>query len=238
MASFIVFSGDRRARWQAGAVLRRALALRVLPALIGVLVILLTVAQLVLPGLAADEARDKVARYGRVQSVSVSAWPAVTLLWGSARSLRLRAGRLAITPAQSAALLAQASGIDRIDADVTELAEGPLTLHDATVRKRGRAVSAEGFATAAALRGALAGGVTLLGGAPGGVRVAVAGELFGAAGSVVALVRCSGGRLVVETPGRVRLVLFADRRIYLTGVGAAAAARRGGYRLWVTARLP
>ena len=38
-------------------------------------------------GIAASRISSRVGRYGKVQSVSVSAWPAVELLWGHADSV-------------------------------------------------------------------------------------------------------------------------------------------------------
>ena len=54
--------------------------------------LLLVLAQLLLPRIAASRISSRVGRYGTVQSVSVSAWPAVELLWGHADSVRVKAG--------------------------------------------------------------------------------------------------------------------------------------------------
>ena len=48
---------------------------------VSTIVLLLVVAQLVLPRIAASVVSSRVGRYGKVQSVSVEAWPAVKLLW-------------------------------------------------------------------------------------------------------------------------------------------------------------
>jgi hypothetical protein len=228
MTSFI----RRRARWQAGAVSRRRAALRALLALAALLVVLGVIAQLVLPPLAVEEVRDKLGPYGSVQSVSIGAFPALTLLWGDAGSLTVRAGRLALTPSQSAALLAEASGIERLDATIGSLREGPLQLRSARVHKRGSSIRAEGQL------GAAPPGIALLSSAGGAVRVSVGGSLFGLGGRLEALVRCLRGRLVAEVPGLPLrpLTLFADRHLYLTAVGFAPQAG-GGYKLWLAARV-
>ena len=50
-------------------------------------VVLLAVAQLVLPGLAAQRVRSQLDPYGQVESVSVGAFPAIELLWHHADSV-------------------------------------------------------------------------------------------------------------------------------------------------------
>jgi hypothetical protein len=235
MTSFIA---DRRARWQAGPVPRRGAALRLLLALVVAAVVVLGAAQLVLPPLAAEDVRDRVGPYGSVESVSISAFPALTLLWHSAGSLNLRAQRIALSPARGVSLLTQASGIDRLDVTVRSLRVGPLRLRSAHVRKRGSAISAEGLAGAAELRAVLPGGVALVASEAGAIRVSVGGSLLGLGTRLAAFVRCVGGRLVLEARGLPlpRLVLFADRRLYLTAVGFSSRSS-GDYRLWLTARL-
>ena len=52
-------------------------------------------------------------KYGTVESVSVKAWPAVKLLWGSADSVTVSAGSLSMSPAQTAKLLWEARGRER-----------------------------------------------------------------------------------------------------------------------------
>ena len=56
--------------------------------------LVLVLAQLFLPRIAASRIASRVGRYGTVQSVSVKAWPAVKLLWGK-RRLGRRAGAAA-----------------------------------------------------------------------------------------------------------------------------------------------
>ena len=63
--------------------------------------LVLALAQLLLPRIAASRICSRVGRYGQFDSVSVSAWPAVELLWGSADSVQVQAGSLALNPAQA-----------------------------------------------------------------------------------------------------------------------------------------
>src|SRR2546429_9337802 len=57
---------------------------------LAVLVLLAVVAQLVLPGIAENRIRDRLAHDRRVESVHVSAFPAGKLLWGRAAPATLR----------------------------------------------------------------------------------------------------------------------------------------------------
>ena len=58
----------------------------------GLLVLVLVLAQLILPRIAADRISSRIGRYGQVEHVSVSAWPALKLLWGDAGSVDVSAG--------------------------------------------------------------------------------------------------------------------------------------------------
>jgi len=80
----------------------------------------LALAQVLLPGIAADRIGSRVRRYGSVQSVSVTAWPAVKLLWGDADSVKVRARNLSLSPRQAAGLLWEGRGAGSIDMTVGE----------------------------------------------------------------------------------------------------------------------
>ena len=71
--------------------MRRLIALGV----VGVVLLVLLIAQLVLPGIAANRLRDQLSKSGTVLSVKVSAFPAIELLWGQAGSVVVRMGRYA-----------------------------------------------------------------------------------------------------------------------------------------------
>jgi hypothetical protein len=207
-----------------------------------VLVALLVLLQFVLPGIAASTVRSRVRRYGTVLAASVSAFPAVELLWGSAEQVTVRAGSLRLTPAQSARLVWEGHGVARVDASVARLQLGPLQLTDAVFVQRGSRLRGEASISPAAVRAALPAriGVRLLSSGAGRVRVRVSGGLFGVGGSVDAVALGEGGALVAraEAPllGALKLTLFSDPHIYVLGVGARPLAG-GAYRLSMTARL-
>jgi len=219
------------------------IALGVVAAIVAVLVL----AQVFLPGIAAERVRARVAKYGTVQSVSVSAWPAVELLWGRAGSVKVRAKDLEISPAQTAKLLSEARGVQSMSLTATSIKEGPLQLHDASLRKHGDALVGEAFAARADVQAALGKGVEvkLLRSGGGQVEVSVGGGLFGVRTSVDAIARAQEGKLVVHPLGflleGLKLTLIADPDVYVEGVSASAAlgpsGAGSGYRLSLWARL-
>ena len=219
---------------------------RIAAATAGALALLLVLAQLFLPGIAASRISDRVGRYGRVQSVHVSAWPAVKLLWGDADSVSVRAGSLRVSPAGAAKLAHEARGVAKLDASATGARLGPLQLSDVSLRKRGGELTARAFLSDSALHAALPSGVevALLRSESGSVEVSASGGLFGISTSLAAVVRPREGRLVAQPrifplPAGT-LTLFSDPHVYVEGVGASRAASPGGvpgYQLSMRARL-
>jgi hypothetical protein len=212
--------------------------------LAGAVLLALAVAQLVLPRIAASRISSRVGRYGEVQSVSVSAWPALKLLWGSADSVRVRARRLSLAPGQAAKLLWEARRAASLDITAQSVLVGPLRLQEARLRKRDRSLSAEGRVSEADARAALPRGwdVTLLGSEAGEVKVRASGGLFGVGASVDAVALASGGKLVAHPVGALlagfQLTLFSDPHVYVEGVGASRdGAQPASYRLSMRASL-
>lgn len=192
----------------------------------GAIVLLAALAQLFLPGLAASRIRGRVERYGRVDSVSVEAWPAVKLLWGRADSVKVRARSLHVSSGQTARLLWEARDVNRLQATVLRANEGPLRLSDVSVVKHGSTVTAEARITAADVKAALPGGfgLQLISSEGGDVRVRASGGLFGVGGSVDAVAGASRGNLVVHPlapPLRaLQLTLFSDAHVHVEAVAA------------------
>jgi hypothetical protein len=131
--------------------LRRLIALGVA----GVLLLVLVVAQLVLPGIAADRLRDQLARSGTVLEVEVTAFPAIELLWRHADRVVVRMGRYRAGATEIGGRLEAAAGVGTIDASAVELDSGALVLRDATLRKRGSELIGSATVTEAALRDAV-----------------------------------------------------------------------------------
>lgn len=211
---------------------------------LGAAVALLALAQLLLPRIAASTISSRVGRYGSVRSVSVSAWPAVKLLWGSADSVRVHAGSLRIEPQQAAKLLWESRGVSRMDLWAQRVNVGGLALTDARVRQRGHDLSAEARVGEAAVRAALPAGldVRLLRSGGGQVEVRASGGLFGVGAAVDAVALASEGKLVAHPVGLpvegLRLTIFSDPHVYVEGVGADVQSSGPlSYRLTMRARL-
>jgi hypothetical protein len=210
----------------------------------GGIVVMLGVAQLVLPSIAAQVVRSRASKYGTVKSVSVTAFPAIELLWGSADSASLRAGSLRMSLAQSTELLLSASGVDRIDMSAENLQLGSLRMHEARMEKRGDALYTQGSLEQSDLRAMLPGGVEVQPVA-GGVEVRASGTLFGVSTSVRALVSVQEGKLVAQPQGfpfagLARITLLSDPHLLIQGFelsSETSSTGESGYRVKVWARL-
>ncbi len=212
----------------------------------GAVVLLLVLAQLFLPGIAADRISSRLARYGRVRSVQVTAWPALKLLWGEADKVRVRADELTLALPQTGHVLGEGRGAHDIDMTAARVRVGPLALSDASLQKRGSQLSAQALAPEAAVAAALPPGVhvRLVRSEGGSVEVGVGGSLFGVSGEVDALAQATEGKLIAR-PASPLLALFAltlyeDPRVYVEDIAAGSVpvgAREAGYLLRMRARL-
>jgi hypothetical protein len=222
-----------------GRILRIAIILAV------VALMLLAVAQLLLPTIAASTISSRIGRYGNVSSVSVKAFPAIKLLWGDADQVNVVAKDLVMTPEQTAGLLHEAKGTEKLNARVATLKMGPLRLTTARLQKRGDRVSAAATISEQAVAEALPPGVSisLLESGEGKVHVRVSGGLFGVGATINADGLAEGGKLVARPNGfplgALRLTLFSDPRVEVEGVGAHVVTPKpnGSYRLTMRGRL-
>jgi hypothetical protein len=215
--------------------------------LAGAIVLMLVLAQLFLPPIAASRVRSRVEKYGTVKSVAVKAWPAVELLWGKAESVDVKAGSLSLSTAQMAKLLGEARGVKSMRVSAESVKEGSLQLYDASLQKQGDALLGAAWASRADVKTALGEGfeVRLLHSGGGRVQVSVEGGLFGVKASVEAITEAQEGKVVVHPLGflleGLKLTLFAEPDVYVEGVGASATAgpsgKGAGYRLYFRASL-
>jgi hypothetical protein len=209
-------------------------------------VLVLVLAQVFLPGIAASRISSRVGRYGSVESVTVKAWPAVELLWGHADSVTVRARSLELSPAQTGKLLREARGVNKVDLTASAAQEGPLRLSDVGFHKQGAALSAQAQISSANVKAALPEGfdVRLLSSRAGEVEVRATGGLFGVGASVNAVAHASAGRLVASPRGflvgGLQLTVFSEPDVHVEGVGASAISGSEGvvsYRLTIRASL-
>jgi hypothetical protein len=213
--------------------------------LAGGLVLILVLAQVFLPGIAANQIKGRVARYGTVQSVSVSAWPAVKLLWGSVDSVTVRARSLKVSLAQTAKLLWEARGVSDMKLTASSAQAGSsLRLSDLSFSKRGKGLTLQARLTDADMRAALPEGfgVQLLGSEGGKVEIRASGGVFGVGAAVDAVASASDGKLVAQPQGfllgGLQLTLFSEPHIYVEGVGARVEKEQPlTYRLTLVASL-
>jgi hypothetical protein len=203
------------------------------------LALAVVLAQAFLPLLAAKRVSDRVARYGTVKSASVSAFPAVELLWGKAGSVRVSAGTLTVTPAQIASLLWEAHNVsdmtviaDAANLRVVGLPNG-LTVSGVRMEKHGSEIRASATMTQRQLDEALPSGFHVEPTASGGgeVQARASGGLFGVQASIEALVRPFEGRLVAEPrgvpfAGIATVTLFSDPHLKVESVGVRVQRRQ------------
>ena len=205
------------------------------------IILVLVVAQLVLPGIAAQRLRDRLATSGQVRSVSVSAFPAIELLWHQADSVSVSLGRYRSTPSRLTNLLNQTADVDRLTARAAELDTGLLTLRNATLRKSGAQLSGSAEITESDLRTALPVLNSVTPVSSGGGRIIFQGTatLFGVSATVTATLAPQNGALLI-TPnvplgalGTIRV--FSDPRVTVEAVAASRTA--SGFAVTATGRL-
>jgi hypothetical protein len=237
MAMAVGVGGHRRGRI--------ALGIAALAALVAVL------SQALLPSLAAKHLGDRVARYGTVKSVSVSAWPALELLWGRADSVDIHAGTLTASVPEVASMLWEAHEVNRmsvaVDASTLRAPSLPsgLTVDDVRMEKHGSAIQVSGRLTQQQLDEALPNGfrVEPLASGGGQVEAKVSGGFFGVQASIAALVKPLEGKLVAEPRGfplaaLATVTLFSDPHLKVRSVGVQVLSRRPlAYRLSMIANL-
>jgi hypothetical protein len=216
---------------------RRLIALAVL----GVVLVLLIVAQLALPSVAEQELRDQLSQSGTVLSVNVSAFPAIKLLWHHADSVDIRMGTYRTGAGQLADRLGQTAGVGRLDASVSEFRSGALTLRDATLRKRGSELVGTATVLTADLRAAVPflEDVQPIASQDGQLVLRGTANLLGLRASVDATVSAQNGALVVapNVPfgGIATITLFSDPHVQVESVNATRVP--GGFSIQAVARV-
>src|SRR3989440_9956460 len=105
---------------------------------LAVLVVLAVVAHIVLPGIAENRIRDRLAHDGHVESVKVSAFPAVKLLWGKADRGTVRMANVPAAGGRLGDLIGRTAGAGRVGAGTREVDVLPLRLRAPHLRERGR----------------------------------------------------------------------------------------------------
>jgi hypothetical protein len=210
-------------------------------AIVGLVVLLLVVAQLVLPSLAESLLRDRLSKSGKVLSVQVDAFPAITLLWHQADSVVVRMATYRSTPGHLSSLLSSVGDTGAMDATVTVFHTGLLTLHHVVLRKRGSELTASATVTQADLRASVPFLDQVVPVASSGGQLTLRGTatVLGLTASADATVLARDGDLLVvpDVPfgGLATIRLFSNPALSVQGVSARSAP--GGFGLSASARL-
>lgn len=211
--------------------MRRLIALGV----VVVALLVLVVAQLVLPGIAANRLRDQLSESGTVLSVSVHAFPAIELLWGQAGSVVVRMGRYQAGASEIGAKLGGAANVGKLDLSAQVVQSGALTLHDARLRKRGNELIGSATVMQSDLRAAVPFLDKVQPVASSGNQLILRGtaSLLGLNATVDAVVTARDGALVVapDVPfgGIATITLLNNPHVRMESVGAVSVP--GGFRL-------
>jgi hypothetical protein len=207
----------------------------------GLVLILLIVAQLVLPGIAAQRLRDQLARSGTVLEVKVSAFPAIKLLWHHADSVVVRLGRYRAGASDIGSTLSGAGDAGTIDASAQELDSGLLTLRDATLHKRGSELTGSATIMESDLRSAVPflDNVEPIASTGGELVLRGTASLFGLSATVDAVVAARNGAIQVapDVPfgGLATITLFDNPNVPVQSVSADTVG--GGFRLTAVANV-
>jgi hypothetical protein len=173
--------------------------------------------------------------------VSVSAFPAVQLLWKHADSVTVHLASFRGDGAQLSGRLDQLHDVGTLHASIDRATVGLLTVRDAHLVKHDSSLVATARITDADLRGALpiVRSVTPVASADGRLTLRGSADVFGQAVSIDFSVRVLRGAIVVspDVPlgGIAAVTAFSDPDVRVTGVSAAPAP--GGFTVRATATL-
>jgi LmeA-like phospholipid-binding len=204
-------------------------------------VVLLAIAQLALPGIAAQALRDRLSRSGRVLDVRVEAFPAIELLWHQADKVVIRMQEYRSNPSNLSSTLAQARDVGSLDASAAQVQSGLLTLRDATLHKRGDQLTGSARVTESDLRAAIPilDSVQPIASGDGQLTLRGTATLLGVTASVDATVQAQNGQLVVQPNvpfgALATISVFSNPHLAVQGVSASAAP--GGFSVSATGRL-
>jgi hypothetical protein len=226
--------------------MRGGRAFKVVVGAVSVIVLILVLAQIFLPGIAAEKLEEKVERYGKVISASVKAFPAIELAWKKADSANVKISTITVTPRQAVDLLEEAKGVDKLDMTMKGLtisepqSGGPpvrISLSGVVVHKKGSAITGTGELANAQLAKALPGGfeATAVPNGQGKLELKLKGG-FIFSGSEKAFIDGHKGKIIAEfaeSPGE-SIELFSDRRVFVGPIGASVHSQSTSLSLSAT----
>ena len=205
--------------------------------LVALAIVVLVVAQLLLPAIAAQQLRDRLSRSGRVLEVKVEAFPAIELLWHQADRVVVRVASYRATPGHLGSTLAQTIDTGSLYASAQRLQTGLLTLRHATLTKRGSQLVGSATVSQSDLRSAMPFIQGLEPVASGDGKLTLQGTAFGVTAD--ATLMAVNGKLVVQPNVPVlnffTLTVFSNPHLAVQGVAARTVP--GGFAFTGRARL-
>ncbi len=196
----------------------------------GIVILLLVVAQLVLPGIAAQRIRDQLAKSGTVLEVKVSAFPAVELLWHQADKVVVRMANYRSGSGKLGSTLDQSSDVGTLDASAARLTTGLLTVHNAVLYKRGNVLTGSAEVLESDLRSAVPflQSVTPIASSGGQLTLQGTATVFGVTATIPASVGIQNGALLVQPDvpfgGLATITIFKDPHVEVQSLNATATA--------------
>lgn len=208
-------------------------------AVAGGLILLLVVGQFVLPLIAEKVVRGQLEDHGEVDSVNISAFPALKLIFHKADDVDVHMTSLELGTGEDIGEQIEKSGdAGTVDVTVDEGMLGPLRLHDLEYHKDGDALSGEASVTSEDLQNALPFGLDAAPVAAGDGALVMEvsfGPLSGRA-----RLSAQDGVLQIAPDGLLggfaAVTIFDDPRVVVTGVGARP--QPDGFTLTATGELP
>jgi hypothetical protein len=206
-----------------------------------VVVVLLVVAQLVLPGIAAHQIRSRLTPYGSVRSVDVHAFPAIKLLWHHADRVDVALASYRSGSGEVGSQLGDAGSVGTLNLSAATVDIGLLRLRNASLTKRGSSLRAAASVSESDVRAAVPflQDVTPVASSGGALTLRGTVSALGFGITADATVGVSGGTLVVtpDVPlgGLGTVTLFSDPHVAVDAVGASTTA--GGFRVMADGEL-
>jgi len=197
----------------------------------GLVAAVLVGGQFALPLLAERRIERQLRDTGEVRRVSVSAFPAVKLLFKRADRIEIEMGDARAGTGRLAKLLRDARGVGELDARVQQLRLGPLLMRDLRLAKDGPRLDGEAAVTDADLTAALPSQFAVRPVDTGDGQLVLEGNAgpFSARARLVA----QDGAVVIAPEGLLgalgTLTVFRDRGIEVVSVGSEP--RAGGFTL-------
>jgi hypothetical protein len=108
---------------------------RIVLVLLSVLAVLIVASQFVLPAIAERRAEDRLEADGGDAKVSISAFPAVRLLFGDGDKISVRGSGLRLEPEEQRDSLDRIDGFDEVSVELDDVMTGPV--HARTFRMEG-----------------------------------------------------------------------------------------------------